>query len=777
MSPCGPLNPLKLRNPRVARGGGGNVKTQTALVLALVCVALGVGAGGPARAQMPYGSVVTDHAMAALEAVFARDDERVEAAERALESQDVERHEITICIDPGRRWIRGTNRISVRSSGARLEFLLAENLAVRSVLSESGADLVHRRNGQLLQVDLPEGSPDTLEQIVVHYAGTLPIEHAGSEALNFIVLSHRSRWYPASRSFDPATFRIVVRYPEGYSSVGTGALAGMAPSIRDRGTSCVAGDVWVANRPIPAAAVAVGAFDSTLDVLGDVFLGHHWIVPDGARPSGGERPQGLHASELKDLVRFLEACYGPYPYDWLNIVVLPAGPPGPASDAPGPGLVVVRERSLDELRAGALTLEMSKAWWPFVTDGGPLVSEGLAAEAELRWLTTTGDEEGTAHRELWLRQYVAALADSGGRAPLSDCLGPNASSDRRVCRGKGAALFELLAELIGHDAYCSSLHALTGDHASRSVAFRDVVGAFEEASGRDLDWFFYEWVCRGDLPTYLLEYETTPARGGGYAVRGVIRQDGEIYRTPVPLTIDLGVWSYEEWIHIEESEQVFEIETELRPVQVAIDARRLIPRIEVDELASLHHQRGIQAGVENEWGRAVDDLRSAAELDPANGAYRFRYGEALVNSGRLAEGLDVLEEAAGLESVEVSQRLWLARLYLRLNDYESALRHLTPCIRERPDDPEGHAQRIAALIGLGRVDEVAQAVETLFEIRRLDDAAAIREDIYLSAGRLHEASGDTAAAILAYQMALEVNPDIERARSRLEVLVPACEPE
>ncbi len=772
---------------------------RTSLALALVVVVV-VATAAPA--QLPFCPVVTDHAGDALEELFLADAVRVDSTLAVLATQDVTHHEVAVCIDPAGGLISGESRIEAVLRSEHLKLRLNETFEVRQVRTAAGAELAFERAGETLEVAMPDGGAggDDPRDVVVsiRYDGTLARGNGVLLATGFVLLGVESRWHPVSPVHDPATMRIVARYPEGYASVATGALAGMAPSLEDRLDPCFGGDVWQVGSPVPGAAILVGAFESAMSVLGDVFMGYHRIaIPPGDPRSGRSGSFPIQSSELRDLVRFLEACYGPYPFDWIDVVLAPPETGGFASQAWGPGLIVIPSAGTSggmskRPHPARYVSDLSRSWWPFLVDAGPILSDGLAAWTELAWLTAIDDGEGAGRRrEELLSDYVAALADSGGRAPLRSCLGNAESKDPRICRGKGAALFEMLELLIGRDAYCSALGTLGEEYAFRPAGLREVVAAFEAVADGELDWYFYEWVYRGDLPTYVLEYEVETTEAGGYLVRGTVGQEGEIYRTPLPLTIDLGVWSYEEWIAIESAEQTFEVRTTLEPFEVSVDELRIVPRIDARYRAQIHFELGLREGLENEWGLAAEEFGTAAALDPASSAYAFRLGEALVNSGRLAEGLSVLEDAVALDPSVFSRRLWLARLYLRLNDYESALAHLEAYVEGRPDDPAGHSERIVALVGLDRLDEADASVGVLLELRDRVGATgaglpttaseevpgSMREKVYLAAGRFHEASGDTAAAIRAYEMALRSNPSSSEASKRLEALAHSGAPQ
>lgn len=723
--------------------------------------------GSPQVGPDPAGD---EHMAAAVRELFELDAERVRAADRLLEAQDIDRYDITACVDPERGWLTCECVIHVRCGRGPLRLLLDENLSVSTLRGDGGASLAHERRGVALDVDLSPVPSDHTRSLRIHYQGPLPRTGDGVSPRAFAYLDADTHWYPSPPGYDSATFRIVVRYPEGYSSVCTGALAGMAPLREASRDPCSVGDVWAADTPIPAAAVVVGQFASSLSVSGDLFLGYHWaVVPDGSSGRVSPPERGI-----KELVRFLESCYGPYPYEWLNVVAVPSGSLGDAPAASAPGLVAIDEDvwggpAGNGYRLDLLGEGLAFCWWRCWLDAGQVVAAGLAAHSAIGWHEMRGDEEAALRlREQRRAEYVRALADSGGRAPLRLCLGIEASSDERICRGKASAVFGVLERVIGREAFCEALSGLTSQ-GGRRIGLENVARAFEAAAERPLDWFFYEWFHRGDLPVYSLDYEIATDRTGP-VVRGTVRQEGEIYRTPVPLTIDLGGWAYDEWVPIESSEQRFELRADMVPMEINVDGRRLIPRIDRSELAAAHFQRGIEAAESNDWGAAVDEFGEAASLEWGSALYRFRHGDALVHSGRLAAGLDVLESAVELDPDEPAYRLAVARLRLGALEHDEALGHFGEYVR-LTEDPVGRLGMARALIGLGRLDEGRQAVDAARAAIDASDAPdATREELFLVLGSFHEAAGDSAAAVSEYERALEVNPVSDEARRRLEAL-------
>lgn len=778
----------------------------------------------PGGSGAPDGVTATadgsERVRGAVTALFAMDAERVTRASEAEGRQNIARQELSVCIDPRSARLSAESRVWIETAGLRVRLLLDEGLEVLSVSAAGGDELVWSRQGEAIVVSAPPGAEAFPRQVEIRYQGELRPSAERWVSDQLVVLGAGSRWFPVSEVYDPAPLRIESRCPEGFSSVVSGALAGMAPP-RDGEDGCGGGDVWEIRTPVTGACIVVGRVESALTVTGDVFVGYHLVsgaaggsgasrAPEGTdrsvsfggredtggsgrsassgsaagpgafEPPGGGGPGAFRApgavpQELIELLHFLEGCYGAYPYEWLNLVWIPTPLARATSVLSGPGFVVIRgpqEPPSGTAPMDAAASGLSDSWWKYWTDPGALVQRSLATWAQLAWLDTTGDEDGVLRlRGLRRAQLMVAMHDAARGASLSDCLGPSSPADDRICVGKGSAIFEMLSAVIGRDAYCSALRSVTETSGGTHIGLGDLAGEFERAAGRDLDWFFYEWMVRDDLPSYALEYEATPVGGGVYLLKGEITQQGEFFRTPVPLTIDLGGWSYDETIEIGSSHQRFELRTDARPMQVTIDGHHLIPKIDSSERADLHFRKGSAAAASGDWARAVDELGAAVSLEGDNADYLSAYADALVRDGRPREGLEALERAVRAEPSNADLRLRAASLYLKSDRFGEALAQLDACVHSRADDARLQVHRAVALTGLGRLDE---AEEALARARELEGDATTRagleEELALARGRLSEARGDTLGAVRAYEAALAINPVSDEARRRLEAL-------
>lgn len=65
---------------------------------------------------------------------------------------------------------------------------------------------------------------------------------------------------------------------------------------------------------------------------------------------------------------------------------------------------------------------------------------------------------------------------------------------------KGGAVLHTLREEVGDEAFWKGVNSYLTNHRFGSVESSDLLKAMEDASGRDLDWFFDQWVYMGGYP-------------------------------------------------------------------------------------------------------------------------------------------------------------------------------------------------------------------------------------------------------------------------------------
>ena len=299
---------------------------------------------------------------------------------------------------------------------------------------------------------------------------------------------------------------------------------------------------------------------------------------------------GAYVEQTKKYLRLYTDLVGPYPYRRFSIVenVLPTGYSMPTFTLLGQDVV-----RLPFITDTSLGHEILHQWF------GNLVyvdyAKGNWAEGLTAYLADHLYEEqknaGAAYRKALLidyRSYVHAEDD----VPLVRFRGRTDYASRAIGYGKAAMLFHMLRKSLGDDAFFRSLKYLVETERHSRASWEDVRKAFEKGSGRDLAWYFRQWVEQKGLPELCLENVELRLNDATWETSAVIVQRGKPFILDVPLTLHGkdGKWSRLFRVEAERTRVV--MSSEIEPRWIALDeeydvARKLSRREFPPVIASL----------------------------------------------------------------------------------------------------------------------------------------------------------------------------------------------
>jgi hypothetical protein len=133
---------------------------------------------------------------------------------------------------------------------------------------------------------------------------------------------------------------------------------------------------------------------------------------------------------------------------------------------------------------------------------------------------------------------------------------------------RGAYVMRMLEHEIGWEPTIEGLRALVTERRGMETVWADLRPIFERASGKDLAWFWKQWIDNATYPTLEIARASRLSNG----VRVVVRQSGtaEPYRLRFKLVSQAGTSSDEEIVQMNQKEQTFDLKPGFRPDQVSI---------------------------------------------------------------------------------------------------------------------------------------------------------------------------------------------------------------
>jgi hypothetical protein len=447
-------------------------------------------------------------------------------------------HNLDVNIDPAGHTIAARDRITF-PAGTPREIVLLLHPGLDPRVEEPAAALRALDGGDVgataarYRLTLP---PEA-DTVTLAYRGVIdhPLEQIGEEyargqqetrgtiSAAGVFLAGSSLWYPQPESGGLFTAALTAELPDGWDCVSQGKrslheLAVGRRRVRWESPEPQDDLYLVADRYTEYDARAGG-----VDAL--VFL----RTPDPA----------LARQYLDATAQYLElysALIGPYPYaKWAAVENFwETGYGMPSFTLLGPKVI-----RFPFILHSSYPHEILHSWWGngvFADVAAGNWSEGLTAYLADH-LVKEQRGEGAEYRQATLQKYADYVL-SGRDLPLADFRSRHGSVTEAVGYGKSLMLFHMLRLELGDTTFVAGLRGLWSRMRFATASFADLRRAFEQAAGRDLGWFFDQWVSRTGAPTLRLrEARAAGPDGRDLALALEQTQEGAPYRLRIPVAI------------------------------------------------------------------------------------------------------------------------------------------------------------------------------------------------------------------------------------------------
>lgn len=382
-------------------------------------------------------------------------------------------------------------------------------------------------------------------------------------------------WFPSiDHPSDKATAAYEVRAPRGWKVIANGMR-----------TDTTDDDVWSyrVSEPIPTYTMVIGATRMSVGTVDSCAAGGRIDVrPDGCvEVTSWTFPQDSANGARTfarggDMIRYYSERFGPFPYESLAHVQSATRFGGMENV----GAIFYSEKalqtgSLDEVTVahetvhqwfgdGVTPVTWSHLWLSegFATYFGMQYFEAADGVARFRQLL-----EASAQQYLGSRVTGLAIVDTL-RVPDNNLFSLlNANSYQ-----KGGQVLHMLRALVGDDAFFNAVRRYYQQHAHGNAHTEDLRHAFEEASGRDLGWFFQQWVYRPGHPILNVSHSFDSAtREATIVLEQVQSADWPTFRMPVELEVVTAAARVRHRVDISERRTETKMRLDSAPTSVEVD--------------------------------------------------------------------------------------------------------------------------------------------------------------------------------------------------------------
>ena len=466
-------------------------------------------------------------------------------------------HDIRVDLEPAGGDIRVLDRLRIEGR-ERFDFTLAPWLGIES-LSIDGAISAARQAGNGWRVTLPDRGVHELDFVL---AGTLPprapgqAEATGSSGADGAYLPGYEDWIPRDPAM-PLRYRLQVSVPSAQRAVATGKLTG--EESRDGRRIAV----FEQTNPGEAPSLFAGPYQVRESLRDGLRVRTYFH-------DGLDRFADAYLAAARGYIERFSAEIGAYPYADFDVVSAPL-PVGLGF----PNLTYVGRRviPLPFMRGRSLAHEVLHNWWGNAVEvdyRSGNWAEGLTTYmADYALERDKGEAEARSMRIRWLRDY-AALPASRDR-PVREFRAKRHQASQVIGYNKTAFVFHMLELEIGRQAFTDGLRLFWQRHRFGSASWGDMQAAFEKVSGRELGWFFSQWLDRPGAPRLSIGDYRVEREGSDYRTSIDILQPVTGYRFQLPVLLVTADGRERRDIEVSESVTRVEWLTDARPLSIQLD--------------------------------------------------------------------------------------------------------------------------------------------------------------------------------------------------------------
>jgi len=617
---------------------------------------------------------------------------------------DVEEIQVTADVNPRTQSIVGKARVrflAVDDKIGTASFELHNAMTVTGVAYLDDSRVDSSRNSQDFTVKVTLDPPmvkGSTREIVIRYEGKLTgQEESPVYGIQFAALKpeasflmYPARWFPvAGYTADRYKSEFTITVPEGYKVVSGGLDSTKIADGKTTTTSSFNSPGFGGSLAIVQGAgkqVSSGGVTSMI-----YFRGESAAAAD----SWGE--------ETGKVLGLLTTQFGLAPSSSLILVETDDGAPNGYA---APGMLFLSPKAIGkEANPKLLANQLARHWYGLLTSPSSRnhlwITNGMARYAELLYTEQTA-AAGALEDEI-RDTYVEALTIDNPPLVQSARLEDYSPEYWATTAAKGAAVYQMLRNVLGEDNFKKFLKAIPEQFANKSVSTDDIAKLASDLAGQDLGYFFIQWIESSGAPQFKLEY-TVYRTGKGFRIMGKIQQDLDTFRMPVDLKIETEGNPENKRVEVAGPSSEFVVETFGKPKKVEIDPNLRVLRMSPTMRVAVAIRRGEMFADISEYEEALKEFQKALEVNRNSSLAHYRVADIffLRNNYQAAanEFRSVLDGDLEPKWTEVWAHINLGKIFDITGQRDRAVNEYNLAVRTR-DNTQGAQEEAAKYLKEG----------------------------------------------------------------------------
>ncbi|HKE16953.1 MAG TPA: M1 family aminopeptidase [Kofleriaceae bacterium] len=274
------------------------------------------------------------------------------------------------------------------------------------------------------------------------------------------------------------------------------------------------------------------------------------------------------------------------------------------------------------------------------------LNEGFATYSEYLWREAHEGRDAADHElDGWGEQYFNEDSSRYRRTMTTNVYDEPIDIFDHHLYDKGGRVLHMLRGVLGDDGFFRAIKHYLGKHRGGSVETRDLARAVEDVTGRQMDWFFDQWVTKGaGHPELDVHYEwDADKKLAVFTVKQTHKVEGStpLFRVPVALALSEGKARRRIEVEVTDQLHTFYVSCAGEPTQAIFDpGKAVLARIKTEKPAPMWIAE--LGGAE----LAIDRIHAARELGTRGGT---KATQALVDA--LADDPSWLVQSAAADAL------------------------------------------------------------------------------------------------------------------------------
>jgi aminopeptidase N len=528
-------------------------------------------------------------------AAFSQANEAPPQRSIRISDYDVEHYKLLLSFDWKKKSITGQTAITLTPLKAKLTEieLDAANMNIDSVKLDGSKQLKFRyvnREKLFVQLEQPYMPGNKLELTVAYSAapriGLVFMEPSEADpnrpqqiwTLGQAEMNHS--WFPCyDYPNDRATSEVIATAEDKYQVISNGRLVSVkAGAVRGTKTWH-----WIMDKPHPSylISVAIGKFGE----LRDSYQGKPVI--SYYPPGQAEDAKALFGKTV-EIMKFLSEKTGlNYPYDsYAHVTVRdsPNGMENATATLISDQAIIDNRARLDISTDWLIAHELAHSWFGNLVAvrswSDIWISEGFATFFQSVWSEhSKGKDEYLYDMFTNYQAYINSWMQ-GNRRPLVTMRYRKLDDQFDAYPYmRGAAVMHMLRFVLGEQPFWNAMNHYLEKYKWKNADTEEFIGAIEEATGKNLRWFFDEWVYKLGHPEFKVAYQYDGAKSLKLTVKQIQKKDNaqpwyqypDFFTMPVEIAVVTNSGEQVHLVTIDKPEQEFIFDVDSKPLWVNFD--------------------------------------------------------------------------------------------------------------------------------------------------------------------------------------------------------------